>query len=418
MTNQRNQASQSIVYLPLEQIQIDPAIEGLFPKDPVAYQRVKESIAQVGILSPLLVQATGEHRYTLLAGHHRLAAARELGMTLVPCQILHDVEAVVAGTYDNVYRRQLPEDLVARYEAEAKHKLQEARAARAREGVVSYLLRRLTQEDAVDLDKLFKECVAVFRMRMPEPDLRKVLAELGDLPHQLGTQHAETQAEIEALRAKLAQLQDQLHLHQQEREAAEDRIAQLQAQLNKLTATEAADSPVVKELRKDLEEAHRHRVDFSKKLAQANTELTALREQLAQKDKRLQVLEQQAIVLRRNEEHWREQWRQALTKLVDPEMIARDCTLVHEALLHLRECLESVETWPAEVHQTVEEGLRLCEDEIRNIRGLLAAQVDGHGEQAPVQKLSSVATPDRPPRGKSASTRAPGAGAAVPLETV
>jgi ParB-like chromosome segregation protein Spo0J len=135
MTTQLNQVSQSVVYLPLEQIQVDPAIEGLFPKDPAAYQRVKESIAQVGILSPLLVQATGENRYTLLAGHHRLTAARELGMTLVPCQILHDAEAVVAGIYDNVFRRQLSDGLVTRYEAEAKHKLQEARAARAREGV-------------------------------------------------------------------------------------------------------------------------------------------------------------------------------------------------------------------------------------------------------------------------------------------
>jgi len=416
--NSINQLSQSIVYLPLDQIQVDPSIEELFPKDPVAYQRIKESIARVGLLSHLLVQATGENRYTLLAGHHRLAAARELGMTHVPCQIVHDAEAVVTAIYDNVFRRQLSNDLVARYEAEVKERIQHARRAFVREEIVPYLLRRLTEEESVDPGELLKECLTVFRMRMPAASLRKTLAELGDLPRELHNQYAETQAEVEALRAKLAQLQDQLTLSQQERDAAERRSAKLQAQLNKLTLTEPADSPVLKELRKDLEEAHRHRVDFSRKLAQANTELAALREHLAQKDKRLQVLEQQAVVLRRNEEHWREQWRQALAKLVSTETASRDFGVAHESLLHLRECLESVETWPEGVCQTVEEGLRLCEDEIRTIRGLLAAQVDGQSEQAPVQESSSATTPGCPRRGKSAVSRTPGAGVAVPLKTV
>lgn len=43
------------------------------------------SIDAVGIIEPLVVAANGPHGYTVVAGHRRLAAAKQAGLTTVPC---------------------------------------------------------------------------------------------------------------------------------------------------------------------------------------------------------------------------------------------------------------------------------------------------------------------------------------------
>ena len=50
---------------------------------PEAVQRLSKSIADVGMMNPITV--TGDH--TLIAGLHRLEAARKLGWTEVECRI-------------------------------------------------------------------------------------------------------------------------------------------------------------------------------------------------------------------------------------------------------------------------------------------------------------------------------------------
>ena len=69
---------------------------------PEAVQRLSESIAEVGMMNPITV--TGDH--TLIAGLHRLEAARKLGWTEVECRI-SDMDALhteLAEIDENVIR--------------------------------------------------------------------------------------------------------------------------------------------------------------------------------------------------------------------------------------------------------------------------------------------------------------------------
>jgi ParB family chromosome partitioning protein len=45
------------------------------------------SIAEQGVQQNLVVVPSGENRYTVVIGHRRLAAARQAGLTTLPCAI-------------------------------------------------------------------------------------------------------------------------------------------------------------------------------------------------------------------------------------------------------------------------------------------------------------------------------------------
>ncbi|RLI49056.1 MAG: hypothetical protein DRO73_07525, partial [Candidatus Thorarchaeota archaeon] len=63
------------------------------------------SIRQVGILEPLIVRSVGEE-FEVVAGSRRLAAARRLGISEVPCIVHHldDEEAVLVSLTENIQR--------------------------------------------------------------------------------------------------------------------------------------------------------------------------------------------------------------------------------------------------------------------------------------------------------------------------
>lgn len=79
------------------------------------------SIQQDGILQPLVVapHPTLEGDYTLIAGHHRLAAAKKAGLSQVPVVIRHDLagdeQQIPAMVSENMHRR----DLTVTEEADA-----------------------------------------------------------------------------------------------------------------------------------------------------------------------------------------------------------------------------------------------------------------------------------------------------------
>lgn len=79
------------------------AIFDPLPED--VYQALKDDIAERGLLNPILCTPD----YTVIAGHHRLKAALELGMASVPVEIqnVDDEEAESRLIADNVLRRQL-----------------------------------------------------------------------------------------------------------------------------------------------------------------------------------------------------------------------------------------------------------------------------------------------------------------------
>ncbi len=72
-------------------------------------ERLKQSIAQSGVLVPALARKRSEGGYELVSGHRRMAACRELGLTTMPVivQDLSDEEAIVTMVDANLQREHI-----------------------------------------------------------------------------------------------------------------------------------------------------------------------------------------------------------------------------------------------------------------------------------------------------------------------
>jgi len=78
---------------------------------------LKESIARVGLLQPIIVRKESDSRYEVVSGHRRLASCRELGM--------EDIRAIIADINDKAaFEIQLTENI----QRESFTPLEEARA--------------------------------------------------------------------------------------------------------------------------------------------------------------------------------------------------------------------------------------------------------------------------------------------------
>lgn len=77
--------------------------------DPEKLQQLMESIAQHGILEPLLVRPLNANEYELVAGERRYRAALKLGLPEVPVVIrqLNDEEAIQLALIENLQREDL-----------------------------------------------------------------------------------------------------------------------------------------------------------------------------------------------------------------------------------------------------------------------------------------------------------------------
>lgn len=73
--------------IPLALIDDPPQQTNPRPLDHNHVSRLAKSISALGLLSPLVISSNG-HRFTLVAGNHRLAALRQLGWTTAPAVIV------------------------------------------------------------------------------------------------------------------------------------------------------------------------------------------------------------------------------------------------------------------------------------------------------------------------------------------
>ncbi|MBI4135176.1 ParB/RepB/Spo0J family partition protein [Candidatus Uhrbacteria bacterium] len=92
--------------------------------DPDKIKDLERSIAQHGILEPLIVTEKGGGRFELIAGERRLRAARNLGLAKVPVTVRHadDLERLELSLIENLQRQ----DLNSIEEAEGYRELIEA----------------------------------------------------------------------------------------------------------------------------------------------------------------------------------------------------------------------------------------------------------------------------------------------------
>ncbi len=86
-----------------------------------ALQELADSIAEQGIIEPIIVRPLAEKRYEIIAGERRWRAAQLAGLGVVPCVIrdYSDEEAAEVTLIENIQR----EDLNPIEEAQALHRL-------------------------------------------------------------------------------------------------------------------------------------------------------------------------------------------------------------------------------------------------------------------------------------------------------
>jgi ParB family chromosome partitioning protein len=114
------------------------------------------SIAEVGLLQPILVRPAGEGRYQLVAGERRWRAARRAGLTAVPAVVrtTDDLSSIEHALVENLHRQDLtPLEEAAAYQQliedfELTHEQVAARVGRSR-STVSNTLRLLTLPPAI-----------------------------------------------------------------------------------------------------------------------------------------------------------------------------------------------------------------------------------------------------------------------------
>lgn len=91
--------------IPIFQIKVN---EGRREAESEAVQKLADSISKVGLLNPITV----DQDYTLIAGLHRLEAAKRLGWTEIKCTVsnLEGLQAELAEIDENFVRKDLSDD--------------------------------------------------------------------------------------------------------------------------------------------------------------------------------------------------------------------------------------------------------------------------------------------------------------------
>lgn len=109
-------------------------------KDSDAYQSLKASIKEVGLLEPIEVNqiegAGGKILYTIISGHHRVLIYKELGRESIPCRILPKAYATDRASviFRRAFYSNLHQEGLCPFEIfEGLHKLQKIDGLQAKE---------------------------------------------------------------------------------------------------------------------------------------------------------------------------------------------------------------------------------------------------------------------------------------------
>jgi ParB/RepB/Spo0J family partition protein len=116
-----------LAQIDLDKIDIDAEFNPRTTSDPDALAEITASVKQIGVIQPIVVTTTAEQdRYSLVAGHRRLQAARAAGLSTIPATI-HDAGAknspppLQVAIVENLQREDInPVDEAAAYERALK----------------------------------------------------------------------------------------------------------------------------------------------------------------------------------------------------------------------------------------------------------------------------------------------------------
>ncbi len=158
-------SSTGLLMVPVEQIAPNP-FQPRKTFNESSIEELARSVAQHGIVQPLVVTRAGENRYKLIAGERRYRAAQKAGLTTVPVvvkEMMGEGDALQIALIENIQR----EDLNPIEEALAYHQLHDEFA--------------LTQEEISKRVGKERSTVANFLRLLKLPDSVKKLLASGQL---------------------------------------------------------------------------------------------------------------------------------------------------------------------------------------------------------------------------------------------
>ncbi|MDD5008512.1 MAG: ParB N-terminal domain-containing protein [Syntrophorhabdaceae bacterium] len=350
-----------VIYLPVEQIRLQ---ENQFNDlDKLQYEQLLSSIAEYGILEPVHVFKENGN-YTLVQGHQRYRAARELMYRELPCVIVEDKETSLAAEYHiNLYRRHLTMKEMIGYETDLQEKYKK--------------LSGLIPELKYVQDALPKEMVKVIRSWSQEHQrkfynalpqkiventeekekyeklieennerLRERSATIKALKEQIETYEA-VKKELETLReAKQADFNKALQLKLKEKEAelkekyAEESAGSLQARLDR--EKKRLEREYEKKLEKEIEEYRKLAGRHSKERENVARELEATQKEKDRLEKDIEMYKR-SLSEKEQYDEWAQQKLQRFIRMMKvPEQIkaiVKDMTHVRNRIITCKEYL-------------------------------------------------------------------------------
>ncbi len=350
-----------VIYLPVEQIRLQ---ENQFNDlDKLQYEQLLSSIAEYGILEPVHVFKENGN-YTLVQGHQRYRAARELMYRELPCVIVEDKETSLAAEYHiNLYRRHLTMKEMIGYETDLQEKYKK--------------LSGLIPELKYVQDALPKEMVKVIRSWSQEHQrkfynalpqkiventeekekyeklieennerLRERSATIKALREQIET-YEEVKKELETLReAKQADFNKALQLKLKEKEAelkekyAEESAGSLQARLDR--EKKRLEREYEKKLEKEIEEYRKLAGRHSKERENVARELEATQKEKDRLEKDIEMYKR-SLSEKEQYDEWAQQKLQRFIRMMKvPEQIkaiVKDMTHVRNRIITCKEYL-------------------------------------------------------------------------------
>jgi len=126
------------------------------------YQQLKESIARVGILNPIIVRKIEDEKYEIFSGHNRLKVALELGINPIPARLrnVDDEHAKLIMIDTNLCQRQdipLSEKGEAyKMKLEALKKIRESEVAHDGQGASVKLIAENSVDSKTTIQRLIR----------------------------------------------------------------------------------------------------------------------------------------------------------------------------------------------------------------------------------------------------------------------
>lgn len=322
------------------------------------YEDLRESIREAGILNDLILEKT-EEGYIILSGHHRKAAALELGLEEVPCSLAETRGEILEALFDNASRRQMTE-------AERKEKVKEKQKVQDRiyeESLIPELYalykegkidRRSVDEfmrEDLDLQRSILHSLSVERPVVPQELLEKHEHEIESLEARHNEDLNDLQKKLAEAEAERKEAQEALEQNGKEleeiRKRAKDTLAKYEKNKEQIT------KQVKKEVEKRIEDLEKERETREAAMKEKQDKIAELNGQIETLNNRIYGYDSQVALWRHEFARVSETYDKSIAYYSNPALIEIQLQVISEfvdSLVRFSGCHK----WDANAIKTVE----------------------------------------------------------------